>query len=215
MIDLHTHTLFSDGALIPSELIHRAEIKGYRAIAITDHADSSNIDFIIPRVVKVCNDLNKVNKKIKAIPGIEISHVPPKLIPSLVKEARELGAKLVLVHGETIVEPVEPGTNRTALESDIDILTHPGHITKEDALLAAKKGIYLELSTRKGHSLANGHVTKMARETGAKLILCTDAHHYTDLITKEEAIKVAKAAGLSEKEIKALFKNAQEIANRC
>lgn len=215
MIDLHTHTLFSDGALIPSELIHRAEIKGYRAIAITDHADSSNIDFIIPRVVKVCNDLNKVNKKIKAIPGIEISHVPPKLIPSLVKEARELGAKLVLVHGETIVEPVEPGTNRTALESDIDILTHPGHITKEDALLAAKKGIYLELSTRKGHSLANGHVTKMARETGAKLILCTDAHYYTDLITKEEAIKVAKAAGLSEKEIKALFKNAQEIADRC
>lgn len=215
MIDLHTHTLFSDGALIPSELIHRAEIKGYRAIAITDHADSSNIDFIIPRVVKVCNDLNKVNKKIKAIPGIEISHVPPKLIPSLVKEARELGAKLVLVHGETIVEPVEPGTNRTALESDIDILTHPGHITKEDALLAAKKGICLEISTRKGHSLANGHVAKMARETGAKLVLCTDAHHYTDLVTKEEALKAAMAVGLSEKEIKTLFKNAQEIADRC
>ncbi len=215
MIDLHTHTLFSDGTLIPSELIHRAEIKGYRAIAITDHADSSNIDFIIPRVVKVCNDLNKVNKKIKAIPGIEISHVPPGLILSLVKEARKLGAKLVLVHGETIVEPVEPGTNRAALESDIDILTHPGHITKGDALLAAKKGIYLEISTRKGHSLANGHVAKMARETGAKLILSTDAHYYTDLITKEEAIKVARAAGLSEKEIKALFQNAQEIVNKC
>ncbi len=214
MIDLHTHTLFSDGALIPSELIHRAEIKGYKAIAITDHADSSNMDFIIPRVVKVCNDLNKV-KKIKAISGIEISHVPPKLIPSLVKEARRLGAKLVLVHGETIVEPVEPGTNRTALESDIDILTHPGHITKEDALLAAKKGICLEISTRKGHSLANGHVAKMARETGAKLVLCTDAHHYTDLITKKEALKVARVAGLSEKEIKTLFENAQEIADRC
>ena len=68
LIDLHTHTLFSDGVLISSELIHWAQMKGYRAIAITDHADLSNIDFIIPRVVKVCNDLNKVNKKIKAIP---------------------------------------------------------------------------------------------------------------------------------------------------
>jgi len=37
MIDLHTHSLFSDGELIPSELVSRAAAAGYRAIAITDH----------------------------------------------------------------------------------------------------------------------------------------------------------------------------------
>ncbi len=42
MIDLHTHSFFSDGELIPSELIRRAEAIGYKAIAITDHVDSSN-----------------------------------------------------------------------------------------------------------------------------------------------------------------------------
>ena len=43
MIDLHTHSLFSDGALVPSEHVRRVEVLGYEAIAITDHADDSNI----------------------------------------------------------------------------------------------------------------------------------------------------------------------------
>ena len=52
MIDLHTHTLFSDGGLVPSELVRRAEVIGYTAIALTDHADISTLDFIIPRVIE-------------------------------------------------------------------------------------------------------------------------------------------------------------------
>ena len=43
MIDLHTHTFFSDGGLLPSELARRARIAGYQALAFTDHADVSNI----------------------------------------------------------------------------------------------------------------------------------------------------------------------------
>ena len=60
MIDLHTHSIFSDGELIPSELVRRARIKGYRAIAITDHGDASNLDFIIPRVAGICEKLSAV-----------------------------------------------------------------------------------------------------------------------------------------------------------
>ena len=60
MIDLHTHTLFSDGELVPSELVRRSEVMGYRAIALTDHADSSNIDFIIPRTVRIAEELNRL-----------------------------------------------------------------------------------------------------------------------------------------------------------
>ena len=105
MIDLHTHTLFSDGELLPSELVRRADIRGYSAIAITDHADASNIDFIVPRIVKVAGELNAAGG-IKVIPGIELTHVPPSQIKGLIQEARRLGAKLVVVHGETPVEPV-------------------------------------------------------------------------------------------------------------
>ncbi|MBU2567479.1 MAG: PHP domain-containing protein, partial [Elusimicrobia bacterium] len=45
MIDLHTHTLFSDGELLPSELVYRAKVNGYSAICLADHADISIMDF--------------------------------------------------------------------------------------------------------------------------------------------------------------------------
>lgn len=213
MIDLHTHTLLSDGELLPVELARRAQEKGYRVIGITDHVDSSNIDFVIPRIINASKDINK-NWKIKAIPGVEITHMPLELINGTVKFARSKGIRLILVHGETIVEPVMKGTNKASLLSDINILAHPGLITLEDAKLAETKGIYLEITARKGHSLANGHVVKMARATGAKLVLNTDSHTPENLITKDFGEKVLLAAGLDKKEIAQVFKNSEGLVAR-
>ncbi|MDP2992501.1 MAG: histidinol phosphate phosphatase domain-containing protein, partial [Deltaproteobacteria bacterium] len=159
MIDFHTHSLFSDGELLPSELVRRVECLGYKFVAISDHADSSNIDLIIPRITKVAADINRYSKT-RLIPGIELTHIAPSLIQPLAKEARKLGAKVVVVHGETLVEPVAPGTNRAALESPIDILAHPGLISEEEVMLAARKGIFLEITCRRGHCLTNGHVAR-------------------------------------------------------
>jgi len=135
MIDLHTHSIFSDGVLIPSELVRRAEYVGLKGIGITDHGDLSNIDFIIPRIVGIAEELNKV-LKIRVIPGIEITHVPPALFSDTAKKARSLGARIIIAHGETLAEPVAPGTNIAAIESDIDVLAHPGLITEEEVLKA-------------------------------------------------------------------------------
>ncbi len=211
MIDLHTHTVFSDGELIPSELVRRLEVLGYSFVAITDHADSSSLDFIIPRIVKVASDLN-LYQKVKVIPGIELTHVPPPQIPELVKKAKELGAKLVVVHGETIVEPVKEGTNRAAIEAGADILAHPGLITYEDAVLAAKKGVYLEISGRKGHSFTNGHIVNVAKKAGAKLIFNSDAHSPGDLLSRDLADRIVKGAGLSG--IEEVLKNAEELLEK-
>ena len=106
MLDLHTHSLFSDGELIPSELVRRFEAAGYSVVAITDHVDSSTLDFVVPRIVRAAQDLTGA---ITVIPGVELTHVPPTQIGSLCRKARELGARLVVVHGETIVEPVPGG----------------------------------------------------------------------------------------------------------
>ena len=201
MIDLHTHSIFSDGALIPSELVRRAEDLGVQAIAITDHSDVSNIDFIVPRIVAVAEQLNQINH-IKTVPGIELTHVPPAQIKPLVKQARSLGAKCVVVHGETIVEPVAKGTNTAGLEAGIDILAHPGLITEDDVKLAVEQGVCLEITARKGHSLTNGHVVNLAKQYGAKMVLNTDAHSPGDLITDVFAEKVALGAGLSSGDFK-------------
>ena len=213
MIDLHTHTFLSDGVLIPSELVRRARVKGYRAIAITDHVDASNVEVLVPQLVQVCQRLNE-HQKVVVVPGVEITHVPPSDLEAVVASARAAGAQMVVVHGETTVEPVAPGTNRRALQLEIDVLAHPGLITREEAALAAKRGICLELSARRGHSLSNGHVVRMAQETGARLVLNTDAHGPDDLLTIAEARKVALGAGLKAREVERIYLNARRLVER-
>jgi histidinol phosphatase-like PHP family hydrolase len=213
MIDLHTHSLFSDGELIPAELVRRLETLGYAAVAITDHSDSSTIDFVIPRVVQVSEDLNR-SQSVKVIPGIELTHIPPKMIGTLVERARALGAKLVVVHGETIVEPVAPGTNRAAIEAGTDLLAHPGLISPDEIRMAADQGIFLEISGRKGHSFTNGHVARLAREYGAKLVLNSDAHAPGDLLTETLAHGIVEGAGLPEGALDDLLKNAKQLLKR-
>ena len=211
MIDLHIHSFFSDGELSPAEIVQRAKNKGYRVLAITDHIDSSNLDWVVPRIADFCEEINSLVEGIKVVPGAELTHLPPKLIDRLARKARKEGARIILVHGETIIEPVPPGTNRAALEAEIDILAHPGLISQEEVSIAEKRGIYLEISTRKGHSLTNGWVAKLAEETGAKLILNSDAHSPDDFISTEQARKTLQGAGLSLKAREKVIRNSEEL----
>lgn len=213
MIDLHMHSLLSDGILLPSELARQAKEKGYKTIAITDHVDSSNIDFVTPRIVKVSKELSTYFE-IEVVPGIEITHAPPQIITDLVKESRNLGAKIIVVHGETICEPVAKGTNWAALNCDIDILAHPGLICEEEVKLARKNNIALEITTRLSHSVCNGHIVNIARKLGAKLVINSDAHTDEDILSPAKVYDIAKGASLEEEEIKKALNNAQEIVDR-
>jgi histidinol phosphatase-like PHP family hydrolase len=207
MIDLHAHSIFSDGALIPAELARRAEHKGLTAIGITDHGDFSNIDFIIPRVLGIAEILNRV-MRIHVIAGIEITHVPPDLYAEIVAKARELGAKIVIAHGETIAEPVAPGTNYAAIKAGVDVLAHPGLISEECMMAANEQGVLIEISARKGHCLTNGHVAAMAKDVGARMVINTDAHAPEDLIDSNMARQVVSGAGLGEEDFVEMQKNA-------
>jgi putative hydrolase len=213
MIDLHTHTLFSDGELIPAELWRRAQVQGYRYLGVTDHVDASNFEVVFARLKAAALSLNR-GEPPYFIPGLEFTHLPPALIGPLTSQARALGVPLIIVHGETLAEPVAPGTNRAAVEADIDILSHPGLISLEEAALARERGIYLEISARKGHSLANGHVARTAQEVGASLILNTDAHSPGDLISRTQAELIARGAGLRGAAIETLFAGAETLARR-
>ncbi len=213
MIDLHTHSLFSDGELIPAELIRRAIIKGYRYLAITDHVDYSNYRSVIHSVRSAIEKMKNFFTDITLLAGVEITHVPPPLIPELIQACRKEGAQVVVIHGETIVEPVAPGTNRAAIEGEADILAHPGLISEEDVKLAAEKGIRLEITTRSGHSYTNGHVVKMAKKYGAKMIIDTDSHSPYDLVSRELATKIAMGAGLDEEEVNTIFEETEKWIN--
>jgi histidinol phosphatase-like PHP family hydrolase len=210
LIDFHSHTFFSDGELIASELVRRAANIGYRSIGITDHVDGSNLDLVLPRIVKVAAELNRFQGTF-VIPGVELTHVPPGQIAELVQQARLMGAVLVVCHGESPVEPVAPETNKAALATNIDILAHPGFITLEEARLAAANGVHLEITSRSGHSLANGHVARMALEGGARLVISTDTHSPEDLITRDRAFKVLIGAGLASDQAEKVLSNNEEL----
>jgi putative hydrolase len=117
----------------------------------------------------------------------------------------------VVVHGETVVEPVPAGTNRAAIEARVDVLAHPGLLTPEDAELAARNGVLLELSARGGHCLGNGRVAALARRAGAGLVVNSDAHASRDLIDEGMARKVGLGAGLDEDALATAFSNARKL----
>jgi histidinol phosphatase-like PHP family hydrolase len=206
MYDLHCHSLLSDGCLLPSEIAMRYLALGYKVIAITDHVDYSNIDSVITAIMRFVKNWPK-QSKIKILPGIELTHLPLAQFKPLTNYARKKGIKIIVAHGESPVEPVLKGTNKAALKAGIDILSHPGSITEEDIKLAKEKGIFLEITTRRGHNKTNLHVAKMALKLGAKLMLNTDSHHPKDIIPKNELIKNAAKTGLNKKDIQNIYKN--------
>lgn len=61
LIDLHTHTIYSDGDLIPDEIINLASSKNLKTISITDHDNVLAYQHITD------------NKDIQLIPGVELS----------------------------------------------------------------------------------------------------------------------------------------------
>ena len=64
MIDLHTHTTFSDGTLTPTELVAAAAARGLEAVAVTDH---DTIDGV-PEALAAGERLG-----IEVLPGVEIN----------------------------------------------------------------------------------------------------------------------------------------------
>ena len=64
LVDLHVHTCFSDGTLLPQDVVRYAQENGISAIAITDHDIT---DGIVPAI------LEGAKTGVEVIPGIELS----------------------------------------------------------------------------------------------------------------------------------------------
>ncbi|HHQ44694.1 MAG TPA: histidinol phosphate phosphatase domain-containing protein [Candidatus Altiarchaeales archaeon] len=195
--EFHTHTFFSDGELGVAELVRRCFAAGCEVVALTDHVDFANIEFVLDSQKKM---VDEISWDIKIIRGVELTHIPKDKIAKIVGLARNLGAQLVVGHGESPVEPVEEGTNLEFIKAGIDILAHPGKLSREEAALARKNNVFIELTSRRGHKNGNKDVAKACMEAGALMVVDTDAHAPEDIITQEEALKVARDAGLSKEQ---------------
>jgi histidinol phosphatase-like PHP family hydrolase len=210
LIDLHTHTFFSDGVLSPSELVYRYKERGCEIIAITDHADYSNIEHVLHSISKAKGILSEFYK-IKVVSGIELTYIPPPDISRMVIEARKAGAELVIVHGESSVEVVPQGTNLAAVEAKCDILAHPGNLTEEVAVLAAENRVAIEITTRKGHRNTNEQVYIAASKAGCLTLINSDSHQPEDLLDTEKIKDVLGQIGLKLEDYENFTNNSLEL----
>lgn len=210
--DFHTHTSFREGTLLPSELVQRNVNLGCKGLAITDHVDISNLTDAIDglkRFIDACGEL----WDIPILIGVELTGIPPVFIESMASKARALGAQWIVAHGESLAGGVAQGTNRAAIEAAVDLLSHPGLISDKEAELAAVNNVYLEITTRAGHSLSNGWVARCAVQTGAKLLLNSDTHSSADILDGAQRRRIAQGAGLSSAQIDRIWENSKKILN--
>lgn len=203
-IDLHSHSLLSDGKVTPTEMWFEARALEHRALALTDHAGLEDKRPMLERLQQEAEAW--ADETFLPIVGVELTKVPPRRIADAAREARNAGAEIVIVHGETIAEVVPEGTNHAAIDSGhVDVLAHPGLLDPKDAELARANGVILEVSGRRGHSLSNGHVVQVAREAGAEIVVDSDAHEPLDLIPWSKARRIALGAGVRESELETVL----------
>jgi histidinol phosphatase-like PHP family hydrolase len=205
LFDFHCHTYLSDGELSPVELIRTATVNGYTAMAITDHA---GLGFLEDRFRELRRDIRIATKywPIDVFMGVELTHLPPEAIADAARSAKAAGAHIVVVHGETMVEPVPARTNIASLQcEDVDVLGHPGLLTPEEAAIAAGREVFIEISARRGHSLSNGLVARECLAAGARMIVDSDGHGPDDLLTEEKARRIALGAGIPQSQLKGVL----------
>ncbi|MBK5112783.1 MAG: histidinol phosphate phosphatase domain-containing protein [Candidatus Heimdallarchaeota archaeon] len=212
--DFHTHSFLTDGVLLPIEQLRRAFIHGHVGYGITDHVSLSTLD-VIPKLIEDCKLATK-HWGILALPGVEVTHVPVNAIEEVVEKSIEMGALIVVVHGETIAEPVEPGTNLKATQcKDVDILANPGLLTKDVADQCKKNNVFVEITSNRTHSITNGHVAKIGKESQVKFIQNTDTHSPGDMKSYEEGERILIASGFSKKESNVILQdNIREFLSR-
>ncbi|MGA7923336.1 MAG: histidinol phosphate phosphatase domain-containing protein [Thermoplasmata archaeon] len=213
--DFHAHTYCTDGEASATDMWWAAEHLAHRALAITDHVGFEDPKPLLTRLHEEARAWE--DQPMKTLVGVEITDVLPHKIAEAVRRARTSGAQIVIVHGESIVHNVPPGTNRAALENgDVDVLAHPGLLTPQEAELAHAHDTILELSGRAGHSLTNGHVARLALEAHVGLVVDSDAHTTHDLIPFRMAEMLAQGAGLPDREVRrTLAETPRALLRRC
>jgi len=212
--DFHSHSYLSDGETSPTDMWHEARALEHRALALTDHLSMEDPKPMLARLHQEAKAWE--DSHFTPIVGVELTKIPPRRIAEVARASRKAGAEIVIVHGETIVENVPPGTNHAAIDSGlVDVLAHPGLLDPKDAELAKAHSVVLEISGRRGHSLCNGHVVRRALEAGAELVVDSDAHEPEQLIPFEQARRIALGAGVPVSELsRVLGRTPTELVKR-
>lgn len=204
MMDLHTHTRFSDGVGDIRDNIAEAERKGLNIVGISDH-----IHFFTPHLLNSYISLIEQAKKeseITVLTGIEAN-----ILPDGVDITDDFRKKLDYVIASVHLY-FEPGRYDEYLkliklaiqDENVDIIGHFGNVFpyighpsmeeyKEIIELAEEHGKAFEISSR--YRVPDLDFIKLCIRKGVKLTFASDAHRPKDVGSISWSLKAFKKAG--------------------
>lgn len=185
--------------MAPAEAVRMAKLAGLRAVTFTERVDAATMHPVLNQLAPVARSLS-LYAGIDVIAGCELAYMPSALLPDAIAEARAAGAQFVAVLGQYLSGHVEEGTNLAAIEGGCDLLSSPGLITEEEAVLAAEKNCMLDVTAYSPHALANGHVVRMSRATGARIAVTGGVHEAIAFISADLRRAVGIGAGMTADE---------------
>jgi predicted metal-dependent phosphoesterase TrpH len=213
MIDLHTHTTFSDGSETPSQLVEEAAAKGLTAVAVTDH---DTVDGL-PEAIAAGERLG-----VEVIPGVEINLEHDRVTMDMLgyflagaptdELQREL-AELRVYREERNLRmvarlaelgfPLDPADLAAAAENGAVGRPHIGEAMMRRGYVSSITEAF-ELYLRRGapawvdrRRLALGRALKLLRASGAVPVLAHPGIIRTDAAGLNHIVRDAARAGLA------------------
>ncbi len=158
ILDIHLHTVYSDGLNTPAEMAAQVRKLGLDGFAITDH-----------NTVKGQKIAKAIARKldIECIPGIEVSSINGHILGLFVTKDIEKG-----LSAEETVEKIHE-------QGGVAIAAHPYDHFREGVgdLVKKIKFDYIEVyNTRAPFLPDNWKAQKVAQQLGAKMTAASDAH---------------------------------------
>jgi len=197
--DLHAHTTATDGHNTIAEMAKAAKERGYDYLAISDHTRHVAIAHGLDarRLAKQLVEIDRVNESLRGFTVLKSAEVDilgdgTLDLPDSMLE--ELDFTVCAIHSKFDL-PQEKQTERIIRAMDhprFNILAHPTGrlinerqpyaIDMERVMRAAReRGCFLEINAQPDRlDLADAHA-RMAKETGVKIAVSTDAHSVAHL----------------------------------
>lgn len=217
--DLHVHSDWSDGTSSIEDMVKQAHKKGYSYLAITDHSESLKIarglasEKLLAQHARI-RELNRQWEDFEVLTGIEVDILADGSLDCPDEVLADTDVVVASVHSG-FKQGREQLMNRiqSAIAHEyVDIIGHPtgrllGHREPYDVDVeeiietAARYGKVLEINASPDRLDLDEFYVRLARESGVRVAINTDAHDLFRLDDMVFGVSVARRACLEPKHV--------------
>lgn len=219
LADFHVHTEVSgDARSTLREVVQSARARGYRALAITEHAEGTRAgvsrEQLSAQAVEIRALQAELGDELRLLHGVELNIGPEGQLDYDAEFRAQFAFCLASVHSHFELDRAAQ-TRRIVRAMEDPCVRMIGHLTARN--IGTRPGIDLDLDTvlsgaeRTGTAIeingslerldASVEVLRLARQRGVALVLTSDAHHESELGRIQFAALNAERAGVAPEQV--------------